>query len=352
MQNRNGASTSLDTLWTFNLGSFARPMPQINGDKIYAAGWVNVFSIDKQTGNQHWNSQILDDNEIRGKQFLVNGDYVMVNHVDKTYAWDKKTGKKAWEFTYHDTLEIRIVGNHTITPLGFSFNSTKDKAINLDHEGNLHSMFQMTDNFNTNGVEYGEGKLFVGQVLTVNRGYTRGRMSAFDLYSGDSLWSYTTDYNGFSFAPPIYEDGIVYGVTVGNSDSCVAVALNASTGEVIWEYVHDYLWGRALNVGKKHIYVNTGGSLAALDKETGEINCRVEWLGSDWNPPSYLEGYVYHVRDYELLVIDDNSGEILHEEPVPPGGSYFWNVVVSEDKVFAQTSRQLVAYKPWHCVLA
>jgi outer membrane protein assembly factor BamB len=207
VQNEKDGNISLDTLWTFNLGSFAKPMPLVSGDTIYTAGGTNVFSINKYTGEQHWSTSIQGDVEIRGKQFLVNGENVIVNHVRKTFAWNRNTGEEVWQYHFNDdTLGIRMVGKHTTTPIGFSFNSTKDKAINLDHESNMHSIFQMTDNFNTNGVEYGEGKLFVGQKHTVNGAYTRGRMSAFDLYSGDSLWSYTTEYNGFSFAPPIYED--------------------------------------------------------------------------------------------------------------------------------------------------
>lgn len=104
---------------------------------------------------------------------------------------------------------------------------------------------------------------------------------------------------------------------------------------------------RNTSLGPIHFYVNTGGSLAALNKQNGELEWRVEWLSTDFNKPVYLEGYVYHVRDTELLIIDDTNGEVVHREPVPDG-TFFWHVAASSDKIFAQTSNQLIAYQPWH----
>ena len=45
---------------------------------------------------------------------------------------------------------------------------------------------------------------------------------------------------------------------------------------------------------------------------------------------------------------DAETGELVHEEPLPTGNGYLWRLAVSEDKLFAQTSRHIIAYEPWH----
>jgi hypothetical protein len=59
-----------------------------------------------------------------------------------------------------------------------------------------------------------------------------------------------------------------------------------------------------------------------------------------------LGNYVYHPHAVALFVLDARTGEIVHVQ-MPPDGSYFWEVGVGPDAVYAQTSTQIIAYEPF-----
>lgn len=94
-------------------------------------------------------------------------------------------------------------------------------------------------------------------------------------------------------------------------------------------------------------YVNASGWLYAINKTDGSIAWSVTFEGSSFGNIVDINGYVYHARSNEIIIVNDETGEVVHRESVPDG-TYFWHVAASSDKVFAQTSRQLIAYQPWH----
>jgi outer membrane protein assembly factor BamB len=190
--------------------------------------------------------------------------------------------------------------------------------------------------------------LFIGQRKTIHGGLTQGRIRAFDASTGDSLWTYQTDNGGF-YTRTFVQDGVVYGAAKGNSPLGEIVALDSETGQQIWVYNEkDRAQAQNLSMSEKNIIANTGGGLTAIEKTSGDLSWRVDWLGYGDNKPVYLEGYVYHARYSEILVIHDASGEIVHREPVPSGERYFWHLTAGADKLFAQTDATITAYEPWH----
>lgn len=340
--------TKLKILWHFDyeLAGYPESSPLIIENTVFMIGDEFLNSLELETGKLKWRSLADPDRALRGKKILNLDEHIVIAHYDYIRSWHKDSGKELWRFDYSKDLEPRLNGNVCVTENGFAFNSFKGLFFVLNKLGGLDLVKELHSDYSVMGLGYEEGRLFIGQRKTVTGALTLGRITALDAQTGDSLWAFDTDQGGFTWSPPIVENGILYASTIGNSPGEIAIALHAETGEEIWRQTNEvYTFNSAL--GPDHYYINTSGSLAALDKQTGRINWRVDWEGSDFNKPVYLAGYVYHVRDKELLVIDDANGDVVYKERVPDG-TYFWHVAASSDKIFAQTSRQLIAYQPWH----
>ena len=172
---------------------------------------------------------------------------------------------------------------------------------------------------------------------------TQGRIRAFDASTGDSLWTYQTDNGGF-YTRTYVQDGVVYGAAKGNSPLGEIVALDSETGQQIWVYNEkDRAQAQNLSMSEKTSLLIQGRT--NRNRTSRKWSWRVDWLGYGDNKPVYLEGYVYHARYSEILVIHDASGEIVHREPVPSGERYFWHLTAAADKLFAQTDATITAYE-------
>ncbi|MCH2450695.1 MAG: PQQ-binding-like beta-propeller repeat protein [Gracilimonas sp.] len=331
----------------YELAGYPEAVPLIEADKIFMIGDVYITAMAIETGAVKWQTKVDEEHALRGQKILHLDDQIVVAHYEAIRGWQKETGEELWEFVYTDELEPRLNGIICTTDDGFAYSALKGRLFVLNKEGQLLLEQLLQQDYSVMGVGCENGKLFAGQRQTVHGALTLGRVTALDAATGDSLWAYDTENGGFTWAAPIVENGIVYAGAIGNSPVQEFVALDAETGEVIWRQTNK-VWAFSFILGPEHVYVNTSGTLAALNKTNGAIVWRYEWSSGTSIEPVYLEGYVYHSDHGRIFVLDAETGELVHEEPVPPGGSYFWHLAVSSDKLFAQTSRQLIAYQPWH----
>lgn len=336
-------------LWqyVYEVIGFPEAPPLVSGDKVYMSGDQYLTQLRKTDGSASWRTLVDTERPLRGQKFLHHEEQVAAVHDGVIKGWNKVTGEQVWEYIYSDSLEPRRNGNIDETENGYVFSALNSKLFILSQNGELLLEKQLDNAYSVMGVSYANGKFYLGQRNTVNGALTLGRITALDAQKGDSLWAFDTDQGGFTWAAPIVEDGIVYAGSIGNSEGEIAIALNAETGEEIWRQT-EFIWTFNSALGPDHFYINTSGSLAALDKKTGNIDWRAEWSSSAHSSPVYLAGYVYFTNYSELMVINDETGEVVHREPVPDVGGFFWHLAVSKDKLFAQTSSQLIAYQPWH----
>jgi outer membrane protein assembly factor BamB len=348
----------LTEIWRYEHGIVGDAPPVVSDDMVFASGGLYLYAITENTGEMVWKAEVDNDMELQGHILLNDDRSIVACHRDgdeiKIRSWHKVNGVLEWERVYIDDpnsqdLEPVLLGGHTVIgeDNSYAFVARNSEIFILNERGEQTLRKKLDNHYSIRGIAYTNGKLLMGQGRTIHGGLTLGRITALDTASGDSLWAYDTEDGGF-LAPPIVEDGVMYAGAVGNSPVKEFVALDAETGEVIWRQTD---WVRTDNflLGPKYIYVNTGASLAALDKTDGHIVWRFEWESSaGLITPVYLEGYVYHSDHGRIFVLDAETGELVHEEPLPKGGGYFWHLAVSEDKLFAQTSYQLIAYEPWH----
>ena len=333
-------------LWSVNHGTAGDAPPVIHEDKIIMSGGLFVYALEEETGEEIWKYQFEDDNILQGRIFLINGNQVAVAHTDKIRAWNISNGSLQWEFDYEaNKLKPRLIGKHVSFQNKYGFTSERSKLFVLNRSGDIEMVKYLDSEFGVQGLTFFNDKLYVSQGNTIHGLLTIGRITVLNAQTGDSLWAYNTERSGFSEAP-IIEDGILYAGTIGNSPENTFVALDAETGEVIWEHSNSEILTRSFVVGPKYVYIAAVADVFALDKTTGVRVWKFDRESTTLVKPVYLEGYVYHSDHGRLFVIDGETGELVHEEPSP--GGFFWHVAASSDKIFAQTSSQLIAYQPWH----
>ena len=344
---------SLNILWQTSTELVDIPNSELllieNEVLVYSGEAELLTAISTEDGSLIWQSNLYDGRALRADHLLYSkeNNRIIGRHFNNVMAWNATNGDKVFELSDSlNGISTSRVNYNTLTDNGFALVGEYNDAHIMDWDGELRYSIRIP--WSTFSVDYFESKLFIGQRNTVNGGLTQGRIRAFDAITGDSLWTYQTDNGGFH-TRLFVQDGIVYGAAKGNSPLGEIVALDSKTGQKQWAYNEkDRAQTQNLAISNNKIYANTGGGITALNLENGELAWRVDWMGFDSNKPVYIQGYVYHVRDFELLVIDDDNGEVLHREPVPKGNGYFWNVTAGSDKIFVQTNTQLIAYQPWH----
>lgn len=336
--------------WIYEHDIVGDAPPIVLDGRVYGSGGIYLFALDESSGDLFWETQIDEDLSLEGEILLTEDYQIVSNHITSIRGWNINSGDEVWKFDYTEYLKPRRNGNHSVYENTYFFSGLDSWVFALDRSGEVVLEHQLDKKYSVMSVNGGSNKLFIGQRQTVNGELTLGRITTIDSQNGDSLWVYDTENRGFSWAPLVIEDNILYGGTWGNSPKSLVVALNPENGQVIWEYVtEDPLeYTESLLLSPNLVYSGAGGTLVALDKQTGEKVWRFEWTSSTLVRPVYLEGYIYHSDHNRLFILDAETGELVHEEPVPAGGSYFWHLAVSEDKLFAQTSYQLIAYEPLH----
>jgi len=344
---------NLESLWIKNTNNIAAPKTPplvIEGSKVIYTGEVELKALDIDDGTELWSGII--DNEISLVSYILVFDNelnrVLSNHKESFKAWDTDTGELIFSLGKNHDIEAWGVGRNSLINNGYGVVGDTLDAYALNIDGSIR--FKIDTDYETSGVSYSEAKIFLSQGKNIHGELTLGKIRAFNSNSGDSLWTYYTTNSGFIWSSSIVEEKILYAGTWGNSPKREVTALNSESGEVIWKYITDdqMEYTESILVGLNYVYSGAGGTLLALDKQTGKKAWRFDWTSSTLVRPVYLEGYVYHSDHNRLFVLDAETGELVHEEPLPEGGGFFWHLAVSSDKLFAQTSRQLIAYQPWH----
>ncbi|MEP1304930.1 MAG: PQQ-binding-like beta-propeller repeat protein [Balneola sp.] len=310
----------------------------LDSDLIIITGAKSLIALNRETGFVIWEGEIEGEGALQGRWLLENNQMIVSVHNNHLVAWDKNSG----DLLINDGYSLYdLGGNNTLKEKLLMVGDTLDAYI-INPDGSLKYSFDVP--FASFGINGFENKLFLSQGKTIHGALTKGKIRAFEASNGDSLWTFETNEGGFVWSAPIVENGVVYaGTYLGNPSRVFAI--DAETGETIWERPGFSTYQMITN--EQRIYVNTQGSLQAIEKSNGEIAWSVTFESSGTANIVYMDGYVYHVRNSELVIVQDSTGKVVHREPVPDG-TFFWHVAASSDKIFVQTSRQLIAYQPWH----
>ena len=334
--------------WSTNIQILDTPdtYPLVVNDMIIYSGGLDLNALDIETGENIWSYEV-------GEGRPLNGCYIGYDEENKHVYFSNDEDFRVLDVTDGKiVLNVRNLvhhcGKHIKTPDGYVVIGDTLDAYLLDNNGNILNEYNLS--MGAAGANYLNNVIYLSQVETVHGLLTKGRISAIDIDTGDSLWAYNTDNGGFHWTPPIIEGEILYGGTTGNSPEEMFVALDLQTHQPKWEYksVNPLEYTRAFTIGENFIYIKSSSYLFVLDKETGTKVWDFELLSSSTVNLLYLGGYLYLSNHYFISILDGETGELVHKEQLPENGGYFWGIAASDSVFFAQTSTQIIAYEPWH----
>lgn len=154
----------------------------------------------------------------------------------------------------------------------------------------------------------GTPALYHGRIILT---YPGGNLEAGNPYTGDLFWGFGEQAYGWAPPPVVSSDGVIYYTYVTPDASSRIFAVEAETGQMIWEAATQFKTGfthdTQLTVDEKNglVYVLEGlfgdGRLYALDQNTGEV---LWTLGkeSQLQDEISLSGSIVPLKDDKLFV--------------------------------------------------
>ena len=287
-----------DILWKTAIKDIQSYVTAFNG-KVLVTTSTNVIAMDKDTGTILWNTS-LPDNQRWPAIFKIDETHFVI----AKYCLETETGKILWtsnefsakvsywaESVYSPEEELFYVqGDSVVQAWNFS-NPAKPPTLEWETyvSGSISS---------GTGIQYGEGRVFPGSF--------EPHQVALNASTGKILWD-TETTGAMSFSGSYYEGKLL---KAGEQDN-VFYCFDAETGEILWRY----------NPGTQLGYW-ISGSAAAYDM-VYELN-----------------------KDGNLYALDVNSGQLVWKYEGP--GYLFWPgwPVVADGKVYATTG-QRVSYDPY-----
>lgn len=273
--------------------------PVITGSTMYLVE-RSLVAVSPTSGKVKWSVAGPGYTEstpaIDGKSVFVswsNGDVVAYDAITHTARWT--TNLRSANFT-----------SGPGTP-GVRNGIVYVVAIPAENRSVLYALDEITGTirWSVNFSDYAGTPAITAHVLVL--GFRSGLVKAFDPLSGARLWSTST---------PAWSGNLgVQGNVVYIAEACDAVALNASTGALIFSTVligcnGSSAYGPALAYGR--VYVNNSGHLYAIDGVTGAVDWTAISAGGD---PTVANGVVYQAFQ-NLRAFDATSGAVLFDTPI------------------------------------
>ncbi len=129
-------------------------------------------------------------------------------------------------------------------------------------------------------------------------------MYSINTSNGDINWMFThPHYRALIYSAPfVYEDNIVFGVSMDSFGS--VVVLNAGTGELIWETVLDEIVDNPPIVFEDQVFVGSNGKLYQMDINNGLVQWTMDEILVNHNAPVVVVG------NGEEVIYPTSSGNV------------------------------------------
>jgi outer membrane protein assembly factor BamB len=313
------APATPDTLWKANITGVQSYLAAFNG-MIFAGTTDSIYALNRETGDVIWNTPIS-----------MRGTWPVAYKIDDTHmvvegsCLNTQTGSILW--TSSDfTADTGIFTANMYSPEEKVFYAKVDSYIKA--WGFADPSQPPTLKWKTyipggtrvgSGVTYGDGKVFPGSM--------QSHQMALDAKTGDVLWD-TLTKGPMIFTGSYYEGRFLRGGTDDNTMYC----FNATTGEIMWTYTPDtdgyFTSGCAVAYGMVY-ELNKDGFLYAFDIETGDLAWKYQGPGSLLWPgcPTVADGKVYATTGQaamygglegasEFACLDAYTGRVIWKLPI------------------------------------
>ncbi len=292
------APESPDILWKTTVKNIQSYITAFNG-KVLVTTPTNIIALEKDTGTVIWNTT-LPNVQRWPAIFKIDETHLVIAN----YCLEIETGELLWasnefnakvsywaESVYSSEKKMFYVQGDSVVQ-AWNFSDPSEPPI-IEWETYVSGSIS-----SGTGIQYGEGRVFPGSF--------EPHQIALNASTGEVLWE-TETTGAMSFSGSYYKGKLL---KAGEQDN-IFYCFDAETGEILWKY----------NPGTQLGYW-VSGSAAAYDM-VYELN-----------------------KDGNLYALDINSGELVWKYQGP--GYLFWPgwPVVADGKVYATTG-QRVSYDPY-----
>lgn len=277
------------------------------GKVIATSGLGVVEAYDVQSGSVIWRKRTITPMHSAPK--IANGRVFAVSDDNELFAFDANTGDVLW--TYQGIVESArmltapspaVVDDVVIAP----FASGELVALRVQNGGvlwqdALSSSGRLTPLSSLNDIASGPA-IADGYVIATAQS---GVMSAFDLRTGQRVWTQPAGSLGF----PWIAGDFVYSVTTEGK----AVCISKLTGAVVWiqqlqafknekKRKKRIAWSGPIMAGNRLLTISSRGEAVELDPYTGTIQRSYKVGGDVFVPPIIANETVYVLTDDAKLI--------------------------------------------------
>ncbi len=364
--NSNGVSSAkkVPTKWNLSSGdniAWKNKIPRkgynspvINGNKVFITGADKqareLYCYELSSGKLLWNLQAknisgspvqmpetTDDTGLAASTVATNGKQVcaifatgdvVCTDMDGKQLWAKNLGVPQNHYGYASSL--LAFGNSLIIQYDNS-NTHKVIALNMETGAERWSKTR-TDKiaWSSPVIAYVNGKPQL--ILMGNPGIT-----SYNPNNGEQYWRVEC-LSGEVGSSPCSSSGVVYGA----SEYATLIAIDAATGNTLWEN-NEYLPEVSSPVATKdHVYVATSyGVMACYDSQTGELRKSHELNTEFYSSPMIVEGKLYiFSNDGKMYIFSANNDfNLIHS--FETGEKTFSTPAFTDGKIVVRTENSI-----------
>ncbi|QLG28694.1 PQQ-binding-like beta-propeller repeat protein [Halorarum halophilum] len=345
--NASGPATDVDARWVFEAENLTRNEPAAVADgRVFVPTRDGLRVLDNETGEQLWAVSDLTVDHVS-----VSEDVAVVTtsgyNEESVRAYDVTDGMELWTVTDFEARSS-VASNGTVYVERYYQNVDEVRlyAFDLATGDELWSVQHADD---VGGGLSADGDTVYATWKLSDSWDREYAVFALDASDGSERWRFEVE-GRITMAPTVV-NGTVY---VGAGDEVEFggdvydpkfYALNASDGHVEW--IHDaHARPNGAAVANGTVYVSMGNGIHALDAASGErqwvhrmagdIDVGLVYTTIDANPPAVADGVVYATNDRGFVdAIDGNTGDVLWTYRVEGQAT---DPVIADERVYVHTT--------------
>lgn len=347
-------SSGKNILWKAPVAVGGNSSPVIWGDKVFLTGAANnkrvVYCFDRNTGKKLWEQDVKqipgspaaqpktsDDTGLAAPTMAAdgscvfaifgNGDIVAFDHAG-VKKWARNLGVPANHYGHASSLQTwggKVFVQYDTT------NGSKVMALSAETGKNVWSTARSNDiSWSSPILAKVNGKMQL--ILLANP-----NLSGYDLNSGKQLW--TVDCMSGEVGPsPVYGGGQVYAA----NEYAKMVAVNPSTGQIVWENSDKLPEVSSPVYYKGYVYVaTTYAVLACVDAKTGVLKWEYEAKTGFYSSPMIANGklYIFDTAGRAYIFAPGGSVQLLSSPTL--GEKVFATPAFSEGRIYVRGVKNL-----------
>lgn len=311
-------------VWTFETKGPVISSPVVADDVVYVGSEDNnLYALDAQTGQLQWS--FATSGAVNSTPLVTRGKVLFLSYDGYFYALAQSTGKLIWKFKTggESKFKVKDYFNGSFQPDFWDFYLSSavadDKNVYFgSSDGNLYALDIQTGDkvwqYQTSGSVHSSPALHKGLLVV---GTWDSRVYCLKATTGKENWSYTTGRDTAQYvwlgiqASPSIDEQAVY---IGSRDGKM-YAFDLANGDTLWtnNNFHRSWMPSSAAIGQENIYTGSSDAFSfySISKATGEINYATKTHAYTFSSPAIDEEMAYiGAANGRMFGIDLASGDI------------------------------------------